>query len=103
MQAALDEKAKEADVSAHTLAIAGAQQKLSAFSRTGFMSQASYVTWVSGNLNIQAAKVSYVFLTPLILAPEENADISIRNYGASGGLTISNSTGIVNFPSGATV
>ena len=46
-------------------ALAAVQQKVSAFSSTGFLSGTTYATWVTGNLNIQAAKASYVFLTPL--------------------------------------
>ncbi len=52
--------------------------------------------------NLQACKTTGVFLTPLILAPEQNIELAIRNYGNTGGLSISNATGWVHFPAGIT-
>ena len=60
-------------------AIANVQQKVSAFSTTGFLPETTYATWVTGNLNIQACKATNVMLTPLLLAPEANVELAIRN------------------------
>ena len=61
-------------------AIAAVQQKVSALSSTGFLPDPTYVTYITGNLNIHSMKAKYVLLTPLLLAPEENVDLNIRNY-----------------------
>ena len=61
-------------------AIAAVQQKVSAFSTTGFLPDPTYVTYITGNLNIHSMKAQYVILTPLLLAPEETIDLNIRNY-----------------------
>ena len=84
------------------MAIAAVQQKVSAFSSTSFLPETTYATWVTGNLNIQAAKATHVFLTPLILAPEQNIELCVRNYSNLGGLSISNATGNVHIPTGLT-
>ena len=47
-------------------------------------------------------KAKYVILTPLLLAPEENVELCIRNYSNFGGLSISNANGQVYFPTGIT-
>ena len=36
------------------------------------------------------------------MAPEQNIELAIRNYGNAGGLSISNATGWVHFPAGIT-
>ncbi len=43
-----------------------------------------------------------MLLTPLLLAPEENVELNIRNYSNFGGLSISNATGRVHIPTGIT-
>ncbi len=83
-------------------AIANVQQKVSAFSSTGFLPDPTYVTYITGNLNIHSMKAQYVMLTPLLLAPEENIELAIKNYGAWGGLSISNANGRVHIPTGLT-
>ena len=83
-------------------AIAAVQQKVSAFSTSSFLPDPTYVTYITGNLNIHSMKAKYVLLTPLLLAPEENVELNIRNYSNFGGLSISNATGRVHIPSGLT-
>ena len=72
----------------HTSAISAMQLNVGAFSSTGFLQSGTYVTYVTGNLNIQAMKATNVILTPIILAPEENVELAIRNYWIAGGLSV---------------
>ena len=60
------------------------------------------MTYITGSLNIHSMKAKYVILTPLLLAPEENVDLNIRNYSNFGGISISNANGRVHVPSGLT-
>ena len=56
------------------------QQKVSAFSTSWFLPNTELVTFITGNVNIQSMKAKHVLLTPLLLAPEENVELNIRNY-----------------------
>ena len=82
-------------------ALAAVQQKTSAFSTTGFLPD-SYVTYITGNLNLHSTKAKFVILTPLLSAPEPNQELNIRNYLNFGGLSISNANGRVHVVSGLT-
>ena len=82
-------------------AIAALQQQMSSFSTASFLPTTGPATF-TGNLDVQSLKMSHVLLTPYLLAPEQNIELCIRNYFNCGGLSVSNATGQVYFPTGIT-
>ncbi len=82
-------------------AISALQQTVSGLSTSSFLPRVGPASF-TGNLQVQSMKITHVLLTPYLLAPEENIELCIRNYWNSGGLSISNATGQVHFPTGLT-
>ena len=84
-------------------ALAAVQQKVGAVSTDAFVPNPDLTTYIAGNVNVASLKIHHALLCPILLAPAENVNLSIRTYGNSGGLTVENTTGKVSFASGITM
>ena len=74
---------------------------MSALSTSSFLPRMGPASF-TGNLQVESLLVTNALLTPYLLAPEENIELVLRNYWNVAGLSISNATGQVHFPTGIT-